>query len=688
MDLARLPGLDHQAGLQAVAEANQVVMDRGYGEQRGDRRAAGPDAAVGEDHYLRAGHDRVVGLVAEVGQPGTHALRALLDRPGDVQGVGLEDVPLDVSQGLQLLVAQDRLVHPQLVGVIRRLLQEVLLGPHRGGQRHDDRLADRVDRRVGDLREELLEVGGERRRAVGENREGAVVAHRADRLGAGLGHRRDQHPEVFLRVPEGQAAQVAGQHPRHRHVGRLEVVEVDAVLAEPLGVGLLRRYLALDLLVLDDPALLEVDQEDLPGLQAAEPLHVGGVDGEHAGLRAQDDEAVVGLNPASRAQAVAVEGGAHDPTVGEADSRRSVPRLEQARVEGVEALQLVGEVVTVAVGLGDHHHRRVRQRAPAEHQQLEDVVEGGRVRTAGADDRHDLLEVVAEQLTGQLALAGPHPVDVPHEGVDLAVMGDHPERVGQLPAREGVGREPGVDQRERGGEPLVLQVGVEAADLVGDQHPLVDAGPRREARGIEVRAGGQLDYAPDHVALALEGLLVLGESGAGGDEALADLRPRSVGGTPDEVGVYGDVAPPEEDLALGGDGVLDQLLDLAPERRLAGQEADTNRVAARLGQLEVDHLPEEEVGNLNQDACPVAGLDVGALGAAVLKVVERLQRPDDHLVRGLVVEPCHHRHATGVVLKAWVVEALGLWSCRPVHRSVASRSDPCHRCEANPGFYP
>ena len=44
----------------------------------------------------------------------------------------------------------------------------------------------------------------------------------------------------------------------------------DARLAHPLGVGLLRRDLALDLLVLDDAALLEVDEEDLAGLQAAE----------------------------------------------------------------------------------------------------------------------------------------------------------------------------------------------------------------------------------------------------------------------------------------------------------------------------------------------------------------------------------------------------------------------------------
>jgi hypothetical protein len=49
---------------------------------------------------------------------------------------------------------------------------------------------------------------------------------------------------------------------------RLEVVEVDDVALVPLRVRLLRGDRALDLLVLDDPALVEVDQEQLARRQA------------------------------------------------------------------------------------------------------------------------------------------------------------------------------------------------------------------------------------------------------------------------------------------------------------------------------------------------------------------------------------------------------------------------------------
>ena len=42
--------------------------------------------------------------------------------------------------------------------------------------------------------------------------------------------------------------------------------------------------------------------------------------------------------------------------------------------------------------------------------------------------------------------AGPHPVDVATQGIDLSVVGQHPERLGEIPAWKGVGRKTGVHQ--------------------------------------------------------------------------------------------------------------------------------------------------------------------------------------------------------------------------------------------------
>ena len=116
--------------------------------------------------------------------------------------------------------------------------------------------------------------------------------------------------------------------------------------------------------------------------------------------------AVGRLHPAPGAQAVAVERRPDDAPVGERHRGGTVPGLHQAGVEGVEALQVVGQVVAVAVGLRDHHHRRVRQRAAREHQQLEHVVERRRVGVAGAHDGQDLLQVLAEQLAAAAGSRG------------------------------------------------------------------------------------------------------------------------------------------------------------------------------------------------------------------------------------------------------------------------------------------
>ncbi len=204
----------------------------------------------------------------------------------------------------------------------------------------------------------------------------------------------------------------------------------------------------------------------------------------------------------------------------------------------------------------------MRQRTAREHQQLEHVVERRRVRVAGRDDRHDLLQIQAEELGGQLRLAGAHPVDVAHQRVDLAVVGDHAIGVRQRPARERVRREARVHERHRALHLRILQVREEVAHLVGDQHPLVDDRARGERRDVQVRARRELADAADDVQLALEGVLIGFEAGSRLDEQLAHDRARRVGGVADVVEVDGDVAPAEHALALDADVELQQRLEL------------------------------------------------------------------------------------------------------------------------------
>ena len=87
--------------------------------------------------------------------------------------------------------------------------EQVAFRPDVTLQRHDDLFADRVDRRIRDLREELLEVVVEHPRLIAQALERRVVAHRADRIFL-LVQQRDEHEAHRL----GRVAE--GLHPREQ----------------------------------------------------------------------------------------------------------------------------------------------------------------------------------------------------------------------------------------------------------------------------------------------------------------------------------------------------------------------------------------------------------------------------------------------------------------------------------------
>ena len=94
-----------------------------------------------------------------------------------------------------------------------------------------------------------------------------------------------------------------------------DVVEVDQAGVQPLVVQVLGGEPGLDLLVLDDPVLVGVDEEHPARLQPALADDRGGVEVEDADLGGEDDQAVVGHPVARRAQAVAVEHAIREPSV-------------------------------------------------------------------------------------------------------------------------------------------------------------------------------------------------------------------------------------------------------------------------------------------------------------------------------------------------------------------------------------
>ncbi len=248
--------------------------------------------------------DRLRHLGADLVDALRQRLAAALDvveAAGDVgDEAGHVAVTVDVADLGQVVVGDHREGQHDLAARRGGRLEQVGLRPDGAAERGDELLADRVQRRVGDLREELGEVVEQQPGLLAEGRDRGVGAHRAERLGTGVGHRREQDAQLLLGVAEDLLAA------RHRGVGVHDVlaiddvVEVDEAGVQPLVVRVLGGQLGLDLLVLDDPVLVGVDEEHPARLEPALADHRGGVDVEHADLGGEDDETVVGHPVAAR----------------------------------------------------------------------------------------------------------------------------------------------------------------------------------------------------------------------------------------------------------------------------------------------------------------------------------------------------------------------------------------------------
>ncbi len=569
---------------------------------------------------------------------------------------GVSAVVVGVDDPGQLVVVDDRERQGELAAVLGARLEEVGLRTDRRRDGGDDFLADRVERRVRDLREQLLEVVEQQPRPFRQHGDRCVGSHRADRLGAVERHRGDDDLELLVRVPEHLLAAQHAVMAEHDVLALGQIDQLGHALLEPLGVRVLGGERALDLLVVDDATLGGVDQEHLAGLQPALGDDLGRIDVDHPDLGRHHDEVVVGDPVAAGPKTVAVEHGADHGAIGERHAGGAVPGLHHARVVPVERPLVVVHLGVVLPRLGDHHQDRVLDRTSGQVQQLEHLVEAGRVRRAGRADRERLGEV-RQVRARRHRLAGAHPVLVALDGVDLAVVGDEAVRMGKRPRRERVGREARVHEQQRALDTRIDEVREELAELRCRQHPLVDDRAGRQRREVrrEVLRQFVLGTLAGNERLAVE-FDTRGAVG-GGDEELLHRRHRRPGGRAEALGAGRQVAPAEHDEPLLHRDVLDRGECLLECHRLGRQEGDARRVRTFGREREPGDSPQEPVGYLEQDAGTVAGVGLGPGRATVGQVGERPKPGHHEFVRPHAPHVGDERDATGVMFEARVVKA-------------------------------
>ena len=124
--------------------------------------------------------------------------------------------------------------------------------------------------------------------------------------------------------------------------------------------------------------------------------------------------------------------------------------------------------------LGHEHHHRVRERASSLNEELEHIVEAGRIALSFRYNREQLGDIGAEQIRRDARFAHAHPCQVATQRVDLAVVAHVAVRMRERPRWKGVRGEARVDQRERGREVGLDEVRVEVTQLRRPEHAFVD----------------------------------------------------------------------------------------------------------------------------------------------------------------------------------------------------------------------
>ena len=266
MHFVGFAGLDHESDGGAQPLADQVMMHGRHRQQRRDGDAAGRNGAVRQDDDVGAVAQSRLGVLAEAVDGALHARGAEIGGIGDVKRRAAEGrvaVAVQRADAVEHIVAQDGLRHFKTLQLRASAeIQEVRPGSNERHQRHDQLFADRIDGRIGDLGEVLLEIGVEQLGLAGQRRHRRVVAHGADRLLAGQGHGRDEEFPALLGVAERLLAiqqRRVGQRTLMRR-GR-QVLDLDLTGGQPLLIGMGVGQLGLDLVVGNDAALLQVDEQ-------------------------------------------------------------------------------------------------------------------------------------------------------------------------------------------------------------------------------------------------------------------------------------------------------------------------------------------------------------------------------------------------------------------------------------------
>ncbi len=333
-------------------------------EQRRNRHQLCAGRAVGQHQNRFSFVERLLRRSKERLQPGFESLRRVehhvhfrRGKPGNPR-----EQPFEV-RGLQ-----NRRTQMDLAAVVRLVQRRVAVRTEEHVHTGDALFLHGVDRRVRDLRKELLKIVEQRLRTLGEHRNRRVVAHRPDGIEPRLRDWQHRDHAIFIRPAKQVLAFLRARRGLALPpVGKL--FELDHLLGKPLfpWPG---QILILNRLILQQHAGLGVQQQHLVRTETPATNHVGRRNVQHAGLRREHEKVVLREHPAGGTQAVSIQHRADLAAVRHAHRGGAVPRGHQAGGVAVEVALVLVQRCILRPRAGHHHKQRLRQRAPGDDKKL------------------------------------------------------------------------------------------------------------------------------------------------------------------------------------------------------------------------------------------------------------------------------------------------------------------------------
>ena len=153
----------------------------------------------------------------------------------------------------------------------------------------------------------------------------------------------------------------------------------------------------------------------------------------------------------------------------------------------------------------ERNHGLWQRPISALHQELDNIVDGARVRQVLFDNGKYITQLVAKLLVSHDALARMHEVYIALERVYLAIVGEIAKRMRSLPTRKRVRRETRVNECQVALVLRVLEVDEVLPELFGRDEAFVDERVARERANVAVELFGVVEvggaFACDVAAL-------------------------------------------------------------------------------------------------------------------------------------------------------------------------------------------